>query len=291
MIVGGVLLGLFLSPAQTPTAPPPQQQPPCAQVLAAALTDGAASEICAGDDALRLANAAPKNGAERTHQWEAAVGHYRRAATDASKPTIKVLALNQLVASYDAQHLNELNQMETVLREIIALTPEDFKPVFQLAKVQEDEGYIDGAEETLLDARHKQPDAVEPDRMLAQFYARRVTALHKQIVQNQQQSVSNPGEPDANGVYRVGGSITPPARADVPHFPPEAVAAGIKGAVVAEVIIDTSGNVTDASIIQSIPLLDEEALRTVRNWHYAPTMVNGQPVPVRMDVTVNFSLR
>ena len=64
----------------------------------------------------------------------------------------------------------------------------------------------------------------------------------------------------------------------------------LKGVVVAEVVIDTSGSVTDAKIVQSIPLLDEAALQAVRNWHYAPTMVNGQPVPVRMNVTVNFTL-
>ena len=105
-----------------------------------------------------------------------------------------------------------------------------------------------------------------------------------------QAAASNPGEPDANGVYRVGGSVAPPARDDVPHFPPEAQAAGVKGAVVTEVVIDASGNVTDAKVVQSIPLLDEEALRVVRNWHFAPTMVNGQPVPVRMNLNVNFTL-
>jgi hypothetical protein len=67
-----------------------------------------------------------------------------------------------LTGAYDAQHLDDPRQMETVLREIISLTPEDLAPVFRLAKVQEDEGLIDAAEATLLDARHKQPDAVEP---------------------------------------------------------------------------------------------------------------------------------
>jgi outer membrane biosynthesis protein TonB len=71
-----------------------------------------------------------------------------------------------------------------------------------------------------------------------------VSALHKQEVQNQSQPASDPGEPVANGVYRVGGSITPPARDDVPHFPAEAAAAGVQGVVVAEVVIDPSGNVT-----------------------------------------------
>jgi TonB family protein len=290
-MVGSILLlGWSLAlPAQTPTPPPPQQSG-CAQALAGAGIDGAASEICAGDEAARLASAAPKDSAERTRQFEAAAAHYRRAATLSSKVATKVLALNLLLGSYDAQHLNDPKQMETTLREVISLTPDDLAPVYRLAKVQEDEGFIDAAEETLLGARHQQPDAVEPNRMLAQFYARRVTALHKQEAQNEPQAASNPGEADENGVYRVGGSITPPARADVPQYPPDARAAGLKGAVVAEIVIDASGNVTDTKVIQSIPLLDDAALQAVQNWHYAPTVVNGQPVPVRMNVTVNFTL-
>src|SRR3989442_1656546 len=163
MIFGGILLVvLSLAPAQTPNAPTPQQQLPCAQVIADAATDGAASEICAGDDAARLASAAPRDSSERTRQLDAAAGHYRRAATVASKPKTKVLALNVLAGSYDAQHLNDPKQMKSVLREIISLTPDDLAPDYRLAKVQEDEGLFDAAEDTLLDAQHKQPDAVEP---------------------------------------------------------------------------------------------------------------------------------
>jgi TonB family protein len=242
-----------------------------------------------------LANAAPKNSAEKTRQLEAAAGHYRKAASVASKPATKVLALNLLVGSCDPQQLNDPKQMETALREIISLTPDDLAPVYRLAKLQEDQGFIDAAEQTLLNARHKQPDEAEPNRMLAQFFARRVTALNKQELQKEPQVASNPGEPDENGVYLIGGAadrgpIPPPARADVPRYPPEAAAAGIRGVVVAEVVIDPSGNVTNTKVVQSIPLLDEEALRAVRNWHFAPTLVNGQPVPVRMNVNVNFTL-
>jgi TonB family protein len=201
-----------------------------------------------------------------------------------------VLALNALADSYDGQHLNDAKEMDAALQEIIALTPDDLAPMFRLAKSQEDQGFVDVAQDTLLDARRRQPDQVEPNRMLAQFYARRVTALNKQELQKQPPAAGNPGEPDQNGVYRVGGSLTPPARADVPQYPPDARAAGIRGTVVADIVVDASGNVTDAKVLQSIPLLDDAALQAVRNWHYAPTLVNGQPVPVRMTVSVNFSL-
>jgi hypothetical protein len=38
--------------------------------------------------------------------------------------------------------------METALREVIALTPDDLEPAYRLAKLQEDQGFIDAAEET-----------------------------------------------------------------------------------------------------------------------------------------------
>jgi TonB family protein len=38
-------------------------------------------------------------------------------------------------------------------------------------------------------------------------------------------------------------------------------------------------------------MLDEAALTAVRRWHFTPTVVNGQAVPVRMTVTVNFANR
>src|SRR5258708_26192339 len=81
MMVGRILLvGLSLAlPAQSPASRAPQQSA-CAQVSADALTEGATGEICAGDESVRLANAAPRDSAEKTRQLEAAAGHYRKAA-------------------------------------------------------------------------------------------------------------------------------------------------------------------------------------------------------------------
>jgi TonB family protein len=280
------LLGLTL--AQTPA---PSQLLPCGQALADAATDGAAAEICAGDDALKLGNAASKGTSEQQRQWEAAAAHYRKAATNASRPAAKLLALNQLAGCYDTQFLKDPTQMESVLREIIALTPEDLGPVYRLARLLEGAGLLDAAEEVLLDARRKQPDSAEPYRMLAQYCARRVTALTRQATQDEPRRASNPGEPDANGVYTIGGGIPAPQRLDVARYPEEAKAAGIQGTVLADVVVDASGNVSDARITESIPMLDEQALLAVRNWRFSPTVVNGQPVPVRMIVEVSFTLR
>jgi TonB family protein len=37
-------------------------------------------------------------------------------------------------------------------------------------------------------------------------------------------------------------------------------------------------------------LLDQAALEAVRQWEYAPTIVNGVAVPILMTVTVQFSI-
>ena len=215
---------------------------------------------------------------------------YRRAASLSTNPDTRSRALNRLADTYDASHLNEPAALEPVLRELIALTPDDLTPVYRLADFQEHRELIEAAEGTLLNARHSRPDEEEPNRRLAQFYARRVTELRKRNLVTPPDTVSSPGERDASGVYRAGQSVQPPRRVEVPHYPPDAMAAGIAGTVGAELVIDPSGHVTDARIVRSIPLLDEAALAAVREWRFEPTMVNGEPVPVRMTVTVNFTL-
>ena len=251
--------------------------------------DIATAQLCAAEQAMQAGNAAPKGTQQRARQFEMAVEGFRRSIRLTSSPETKVRALSALVTVYDADHLNALTEQEQVLREWIAVAPDDLKPMFRLAKLQEDWGQIDVAETTLLDARHRQPENEEPNKMLAQFYARRVTALHTRNAPSAQDAASTPGEPDASGVYRIGGALAPPKRSDVPQYPPEAAAAGIAGPVLAEILIDPSGNVADARVVRSIPLLDEAALTAVRSWHFTPTVVNGQPVPVRMTITVNFS--
>jgi TonB family protein len=258
----------------------------------AATSDAAVGELCLGDDDVRSAEALPNAAAEQPRRLEAAAGHYRRAVSLASRTESRVQALESLTRVYDTRHLNQPRQVENALRELIAQQPNDLRPVFRLAKLLEDEELTDAAEDMLLSARRQQPDNVEPYRMLAQYYARRATAFARQAQQQTPApAAGNPGERDENGVYRVGGPIAPPSRLDVAKYPPEAVAAGIQGNVLAEILVNESGDVSDAKVVRSIPMLDEAALQAVRNWHFAPTMVNGQSVPVRMVVTVNFSTR
>lgn len=101
-----------------------------------------------------------------------------------------------------------------------------------------------------------------------------------------------PPEPQTRTVP-VGGQIKPPAktRDAAPLYPAIAQAARVQGVVIIQATIGVDGAVVDATVLRSVPLLDEAALTAVRQWRYTPTRLNGEPVAVVMTVTVNFQLR
>ena len=95
------------------------------------------------------------------------------------------------------------------------------------------------------------------------------------------------------GPIAVGGDVLPPRKIVHvnPIYPPIARAAHIEGTVRLRAILDAEGNVVEASIIESVPLLDAAALEAVRRWKYEPTYLNGRSVPVSMSVSIEFRLR
>ena len=76
-----------------------------------------------------------------------------------------------------------------------------------------------------------------------------------------------------------------------PLYPPIAQSARIQGIVIIEATISEAGRVINARVLRSVPTLDQAAIDAVRQWEFTPTMLNGQPVPVIMTVTVNFTLK
>jgi len=89
---------------------------------------------------------------------------------------------------------------------------------------------------------------------------------------------------------RVGGNVTAPRkiRHVPPIYPADAVAAGVEGEVVIEAIIGTDGTVKDATVVKSVPMLEEAALGAVRLWQFTPTKLNGVAVEVIITVAVKF---
>ena len=91
----------------------------------------------------------------------------------------------------------------------------------------------------------------------------------------------------------VGGDVRRPElvkRVD-PIYPQAAKDAHVSGMVIVELVVDEVGNVTDAKIVRSVPMLDAAALDAVRQWQYTPTLLNGSPVKLAMSVNVTFATR
>jgi TonB family protein len=75
-----------------------------------------------------------------------------------------------------------------------------------------------------------------------------------------------------------------------PDYPSDAKKARIQGTVVMRVKIDKAGDVSNIQLISGHPLLAPAAIDAVKQWKYKPYLLNGGPVEVDTQVTVNFTL-
>ncbi len=88
----------------------------------------------------------------------------------------------------------------------------------------------------------------------------------------------------------VGGDVVAPRRVKNvnPIYPIEARQNHVMGVVKIKATIDVEGKVVAATVVQSVPMLDQAALDAVKQWEYSPTLLKGVPVPIIMTVTVAF---
>ena len=75
-----------------------------------------------------------------------------------------------------------------------------------------------------------------------------------------------------------------------PSYPTLAKAARVQGEVVLKAIIDKDGTIQNLQLVSGHPMLVQAAIDAVREWRYRPYLLNGQPVEVETEVTVNFLL-
>ena len=75
-----------------------------------------------------------------------------------------------------------------------------------------------------------------------------------------------------------------------PVYPPLAKAARIKGPVVLQAIISKQGTIESLHVLSRHPMLVQAAVSAVQQWRYRPYELNGDPVEVETQVTVNFIL-
>jgi protein TonB len=79
-----------------------------------------------------------------------------------------------------------------------------------------------------------------------------------------------------------------------PAYTADAMRARITGSVGLSCVVDRDGSVRDCRLTRSLDRrhgLDEEALRAARLWKFLPARRRDEPVPVRVTIDMDFSLR
>jgi len=81
-----------------------------------------------------------------------------------------------------------------------------------------------------------------------------------------------------------------PLKITRPQYPQEAFVKKVEGTVIVEILIDSTGRVVRARVIQSVPMLDAAALQTVYQWIFEPAVKRGRPVPTIAHAPVAFRI-
>jgi TonB family protein len=94
----------------------------------------------------------------------------------------------------------------------------------------------------------------------------------------------------------VGNGVLPPrVRLKVePQYSADAMRAKIQGLVVVSAVVLPDGSVTDVKVIRSLDRsfgLDIKAIEAARQWRFFPGTRQGEPVPVLVNIELEFNLR
>lgn len=118
--------------------------------------------------------------------------------------------------------------------------------------------------------------------------------LHETITISADRFGAPPAAVPGGQPLRVGGDIRPPMKVfDVrPVYPSEMRAAGREGVVPLEATIRLDGTVGSVRVLSAEvhPDFAIAAVDAVRQWRYSPTLLNGKPVEVVMNVSITFKL-
>lgn len=94
------------------------------------------------------------------------------------------------------------------------------------------------------------------------------------------------------GPIRISGDMQQPRLLYGPPavYPAIARVAHVSGTVLIEAIIDARGDVVQVHAISGPALLLEAAMKAVSARKYAPTILDGQPTPIQLEVRVDFHM-
>ncbi len=97
------------------------------------------------------------------------------------------------------------------------------------------------------------------------------------------------------GAMRPGNGVQEPTllRGPDPSYTPDAMRAKVQGVVELEAVLSANGSVTDVRVLKSLDRtfgLDEEAMRTARQWLFRPARFQGQAVAYVVVIQMEFRL-
>jgi periplasmic protein TonB len=97
-------------------------------------------------------------------------------------------------------------------------------------------------------------------------------------------------------VYEAGSGATMPQVIHDPRpgYTSQAMQAKVQGVVLMEAVVQPDGTVGSVQVTRSLDRrfgLDEEAMRTVRQWRFLPGRRGNKPVAVRVAIEMTFTLR
>ncbi len=103
----------------------------------------------------------------------------------------------------------------------------------------------------------------------------------------------NPALPAPNDASRrllVGGNVQQGRLISMvrPVYPPVAAASQVEGTITLKAVISKDGQVKELHYVSGPSLLSNAALDAVRQWHYQPTLLDGNPVEVETTILLVF---
>lgn len=209
-----------------------------------------------------------------------------------------VIGMDQAIANFDdkeALRLEGLIRMADPNAPALARVSKDLEKM-KVRQAQAEEAKVQDEEAKLAEAKAKE-EAARKAREDAAAQATPAPASSPAPVQQ----APAPAQAAPQPVTVVPEPVRPPpapvpapaARAAIepistpqPPFPREALLAGTKGEVVAEISIDGAGNVTNVRIISASPrnVFDKSVLTTVRRWKFRG---NGEATTIRRTFAFN----
>jgi len=101
------------------------------------------------------------------------------------------------------------------------------------------------------------------------------------------------GNYGGGGLRKIGGGVSSPVvlYAPEPEFSEEARKAKFMGVVLVNLIVDSQGHPQNVHVLRGVGMgLDGKAVDAVKQYRFKPAMENGKPVPVELNVEVNFQI-